>query len=141
MTVTDTGYYIDYYSDLEFIDENNGWAVGTGSPSVAYTPDGGVNWYAHMTSSPKSLKTVDFINQTHGWAAGWNGVIVKTENGNQFGQKLITDGLTFRFITTLVFPPSVITTNVMLLIVIPVIFIIERLIAMRIKNKHVSALE
>ena len=142
LVISETGHGIDFYYDMEFIDENNGWAVGTGNPSVAYTPDGGVNWYAHMTSSPKSLKTVDFINETHGWAAGWNGVIVKTENGNQFGQKLIIDGLEVKvLVNTLVIPPSVITTNVVLLIVIPVIFLIERLKAMRIKNKHVSVLE
>ncbi|MHC4913531.1 MAG: WD40/YVTN/BNR-like repeat-containing protein, partial [Planctomycetota bacterium] len=33
-----------FCSDIQFIDENNGWIVGT-EIKVMYTPDGGANWY------------------------------------------------------------------------------------------------
>jgi photosystem II stability/assembly factor-like uncharacterized protein len=33
-----------YLTDLEFLDEDNGWIVGSEIP-VMYTPDGGANWY------------------------------------------------------------------------------------------------
>lgn len=141
LLISERGYRIDFYYEMEFIDENNGWLVGTGNPSVAYTPDGGTTWYAHMISSPRSLRTVDFINETHGWVAGWNGFIARTENGNQFGQKLIIDGFEFSFINTLVIPQSVIMTNTVLVIILPVIFIIERIVAIRSKNKKIVLLE
>lgn len=127
-SVTERGHSMDSYTDMEFIDENNGWLVGTGNPSVAYTPDGGVSWYAQMTSSPRTLRTVDFINETHGWAAGSNGFIAKTENGNQFGPKLIIDGFEIHFLNTLVIPQSVIIINIILVIILLVIFLIERVV-------------
>ncbi|MHA1480882.1 MAG: YCF48-related protein [Candidatus Thorarchaeota archaeon] len=78
-----------YCTDIQFIDEDNGWIVGTEIP-VMYTPDGGANWY--QQSVPDSVNdrimAVDFINQTHGWAVGWDGVIMKTTTGNSLGNRL-----------------------------------------------------
>jgi len=137
IVVSQWSYQIDYYDDMEFVDENNGWMVGTGHPSVAYTPDGGTNWYAQMAASPRSLTTVDFVNETHGWAAGWNGFIARTTNGNQFGLKLIIDGDEIRFmISTLVVPRSVGFINTILLVALPVIFLIERVIFIIRRDRH-----
>lgn len=126
--VSEWSYGIDHYTDMEFIDQNNGWLVGSGDPTVAYTPDGGANWYSQMASTPRSLRAMDFINETHGWAAGWNGVIVKTENGNKFGSRLIVDGDAFRVmgISTIRLPKSVGLMNTILIVVLPVLFLIER---------------
>ncbi len=128
--VSGWSYQIDHYLDMEFIDEDNGWLVGSGDPAVAYTPDGGSNWYAQMASSPRSLRAMDFVNETHGWAAGWNGVIARTENGNQFGPRLIKDGDAFGVmgISTLRIPKSVGLVNIILLISLPVLFLVERVV-------------
>ena len=86
-----------YCSDIQFIDENNGWIVGTEIP-IMYTPDGGDNWYEQSVPSEVNsrIKAVDFINQTHGWAVGWDGVILRTRIGNTLGNRLwygLTDPL------------------------------------------------
>ncbi len=60
---------------------------------VAYTPDGGLNWYEQRLPPRWSgLKAVDFINETHGWAVGWDGKIYRTRTGNQYGRRLIGEG-------------------------------------------------
>lgn len=135
--VSEWSYQIDHYRDLEFIDEDNGWLVGSGDPAVAYTPDGGTNWYAQMVSSPRSFRTMDFVNETHGWAAGWNGVIARTENGNQFGPKLIVDGDAFRVIgtSTIRLPKSVGLVNTVILITLPVLILVERVIFVIRRNR------
>lgn len=138
--VSEGSYQIDHYMDMEFIDEDNGWLVGTGDPAVAYTPDGGSNWYSQMASSPRSLRTMDFVNETHGWAAGWNGVIVRTENGNQFGPRLIKDGdaIGVMGIGTLRIPKSVGLVNNILLISLPVLFLVERVVFVIRRNRKMK---
>ena len=129
IVVSEFSYQTGFYYDMEFIDENNGWLAGTGKPSVAYTPDGGKTWYAQMASSPRSIMTVDFVNETHGWVAGWNGFIGKTINGNQFGSKLIIDGYEFPVIMgTLRVPRSVAIIDTALIVILPVLFLFERVL-------------
>jgi photosystem II stability/assembly factor-like uncharacterized protein len=76
-----------YFSDILFIDDNNGWIVGRENP-VIYTPNGGWDWYEQ--SSPagptERLMAVDFINVTHGWAVGHDGIAIRTVLGNSLGQ-------------------------------------------------------
>lgn len=81
-----------YTSDIQFIDEDNGWIVGTEIP-VMYTPDGGANWYeqsvpADVNSRDPRIMAVDFINGTHGWAVGYGGTILRTRTGNTLGNRL-----------------------------------------------------
>ncbi len=81
-----------HYTDLEFINPKQGWMVGS-IVGVAYTPDGGLNWYEQRLPPRWSgLKAVDFINETHGWAVGWDGKIYRTRTGNQYGRRLIGEG-------------------------------------------------
>lgn len=86
-----------YLTDVFFYDENNGWIVGglTTDVHVMYTPNGGKDWYEQMISPPiiSRLMAVDFVNQTHGWAVGSDGVIISTTEGNYIGTRLWT-GLT-----------------------------------------------
>jgi photosystem II stability/assembly factor-like uncharacterized protein len=68
-----------YTTDIQFIDENNGWIVGT-EIKVMYTPDGGANWYQQSVPAE--------VNQTHGWAVGSDGIIMRTTTGNSLGNRL-----------------------------------------------------
>ncbi|TET11239.1 MAG: LPXTG cell wall anchor domain-containing protein [Candidatus Thorarchaeota archaeon] len=36
------------------------------------------------------MTAVDFINETHGWAAGWGGYTYRTIHGNSLGTRLWT---------------------------------------------------
>ncbi|MCK4279200.1 MAG: hypothetical protein KAW94_01355, partial [Candidatus Thorarchaeota archaeon] len=85
-----------HYTDLEFINPKQGWMVGS-IVGVAYTPDGGLNWYEQKLPPRWSgLKAVDFINETHGWAVGWDGKIYRTRTGNQCGRRLVREGYVIR---------------------------------------------
>lgn len=81
------GWEYTFYS-VNFVDENNGWAVGVysgdGPPSgIMYkTTDGGINW---IGQSPGifafSWSSVFFINIDTGWVV--SGIIGKTTNGGE----------------------------------------------------------
>lgn len=83
-----------YLTDVQFLDHNNGWIVGT-ETGVMYTPNGGIDWYDQTSqfASLDRLMAVDFINVTHGWAVGHGGTIIRTTHGNTLGTRLWT-GLT-----------------------------------------------
>ena len=83
---------------------------------------------------------MDFVNETHGWAAGWNGVIVRTENGNQFGPRLIIDGDAFGVmgISTIRLPKSVGLVNTILLVALPVLFLVERVVFVIRRNRKMK---
>ncbi|MHA2241057.1 MAG: YCF48-related protein [Candidatus Thorarchaeota archaeon] len=98
-----------FCSDIQFIDEYNGWIVGREIP-VMYTPDGGANWYQQSVPAEVNsrIRAVNFINQTHGWAVGWDGILMRTTTGNSFGNRLwygITDPLFLSIIAVLVTIP------------------------------------
>ncbi len=81
-----------YTTDIQFIDEDNGWIVGT-EIAVMYTPDGGENWYEqsvpeYVSSRNPRIRAVNFINGTHGWAVGSGGTILRTRTGNTLGNRL-----------------------------------------------------
>ncbi|MDF1540161.1 MAG: YCF48-related protein [Candidatus Thorarchaeota archaeon] len=98
-----------YCTDIQFLDENNGWIVGTEIP-VMYTPDGGANWYQQTvpTEVNSRIMAVDFINQTHGWAVGGSGIIMRTTTGNSLGNRLwygMTDPLFLSIIAVVITVP------------------------------------
>jgi len=82
---------ISFSYDVDFIDSNNGWVVGH-NPSVAYTPDGGDTWYEQewydVEFYSPLFRSVFFLNETHGWAAGADGIIASTTTGNVLGKQL-----------------------------------------------------
>jgi photosystem II stability/assembly factor-like uncharacterized protein len=77
-----------YLGDIFFMDDE-GWIVGEETP-VMHTIDNGLTWYKQSVPEEvnRRLLTVDFLNQTHGWAAGGGGIILKTTNGNTLGSPL-----------------------------------------------------
>lgn len=77
-----------YTTDIQFVDESNGWIVGD-EIKVMYTPNGGDVWYEQSVpaSATGRFTAVEFINETHGWAVGY-GRIIRTRNGNDLGSRL-----------------------------------------------------
>jgi len=98
-----------YLTDVLFLDENNGWIVGgiTDDAHILYTPNGGRDWYEQSASTEiiGRLMAVDFINETHGWAVGHDGVILLTTHGNSFGTRLwlgLTDPVLLAYVAVIV---------------------------------------
>jgi photosystem II stability/assembly factor-like uncharacterized protein len=73
--------------DLDFLDANRGWAIGNvmGAGRLLTTTDGGVNWTL-STVPGRSLTTVAFVDDTHGWAGGMQGacIYVTTDGGRSW---------------------------------------------------------
>ncbi len=78
--------------DVDFISANIGWAVGdphwdqtlreyTGT--VIKTIDGGLTWKPQKTDIVETLRNVDFVDETNGWAVGTNGTIIHTTDGGE----------------------------------------------------------
>jgi photosystem II stability/assembly factor-like uncharacterized protein len=78
-----------YFSNILFLDINNGWIVGDES-EVVYTPNGGRDWFSQEFPHDNRVSAVDFINVTHGWAVGRGGYIYRTTQGNSLGSRLWT---------------------------------------------------
>ncbi len=102
-----------YTTDIQFIDEDNGWIVGI-EIKVMYTPDGGTSWYEQsvpedVSSRSPRIRAVDFINETHGWAVGSRGVILRTRTGNSLGGRLWT-GMTDPLFLSIVAVVAVVVT-------------------------------
>lgn len=66
--------------DLDFVDENTGWLVGT-SGMIVKTTNGGETWTAQTSGITSELYGVDFVNENIGFAVGQAGTILKTTNG------------------------------------------------------------
>lgn len=72
-------------NDIQFIDINNGWAVGANGTALK-TTDGGTTWTQTNLGTTYAVNKVKFISTTTGWvesadAAGWGRVIQKTTDG------------------------------------------------------------
>ncbi|MEJ2196702.1 MAG: YCF48-related protein [Ignavibacteriaceae bacterium] len=91
-----TEYYESY-----FINSDIGWLAGGdvgGFPSyishrvILYTSNGGATWieqYGEAYESP--LKSIYFVDQNNGYAAGESGIIMKTTNGGiNWSQQVIS---------------------------------------------------
>ena len=64
---------------VQFIDPNNGWAVGT-SGLVLKTTDGGANWMNLSLVTYDHLYAVYFHDANTGWVGGNGGALLKTTN-------------------------------------------------------------
>lgn len=73
----------DAFHAVFFINRTKGWLVGAGGTILA-TQDGGTNWSAQNSRTTTDLRSVHFVNETVGWAAGGSdeaGLVLKTEDG------------------------------------------------------------
>jgi len=85
---TDGGYTWQYKSvpsysamyDIDFINENVGWAVGQYG-HILKTTNGGETWNHQNSAVSLDLNNVEFINANEGWVAGNGGIILHTTNG------------------------------------------------------------
>ena len=63
--------------DLQFVDEQYGWAVGNGG--LARTTDGGASWAP--PDDPMRGQAIHFVDRERGWLVGKFGVIRSTTDG------------------------------------------------------------
>jgi len=66
--------------DTQFLDANEGWAVGVFG-SVYHTTDGGKHWDLQQTPTTQHLYSVSFTDVKNGWAVGRSGEIINTPDG------------------------------------------------------------
>lgn len=95
---------LPYCSDIQFVNEQNGWIVGKETP-VMHTSDGGVTWYEQSGANAHSsrLMAVCFIDETHGWSVGYDGCILRTSNGNNLDILLLSgEGIPYQLILGLI---------------------------------------
>lgn len=107
-----------YFSDIFFIDSENGWIVGS-ETEIAYTPNGGLDWYSQEFPVDTRVTSIDFINLTHGWVVGFDGYILRTTNGNSLGTHLWM-GISNPFISVFIILPTI-------FIVISALFTVRRM--------------
>ena len=89
-------------SDIKFIDENMGWAVGN-EDMLLKTTDGGNNWNPQSTGLNTypmyELKSISFVDSLNGWIVGNNvalgpadtGIILYTTNGGETWEQQFLD--------------------------------------------------
>lgn len=77
--------------DIFFLNHDLGWAVGD-QGTILRTEDGGRSWNLSLTSQSCSLRSVHFVDELNGWAAGGHpvpmvdrtiGVILRTRDGGK----------------------------------------------------------
>ena len=78
--------------DIDFINENTGWACGDGGV-VVKTTNGGVNWVQQNTGLFKRLEGIDAVDANTIYSVGWFQTIIKSTNGGSNWQ-IIRDGPT-----------------------------------------------
>ena len=64
----------------EFVNQNDGWAVGM-SGIILHTTNGGSNWFLQSSNTNDDLYGLSFYNQNVGWVTGDRGLVLNTENG------------------------------------------------------------
>ncbi len=72
---------------IQFVDENNGWAVGN-LGTILGTTDGGKNWSQQISGTNSELNYISFVNTRLGWIASNNGILHTTDGGNKWYNQL-----------------------------------------------------
>jgi photosystem II stability/assembly factor-like uncharacterized protein len=70
--------------DIDFINENVGWAVGQYG-HILKTTNGGEIWSHQNSNVSQELNDVEFKNENEGWVVGLGGIILHTTNGALIG--------------------------------------------------------
>ena len=68
--------------DTQFLDANEGWAVGVFG-TVYHTTDGGKHWRQQKTPTTQHLYGVSFVDVKNGWAVGRSGEVLSTPDGGE----------------------------------------------------------
>jgi photosystem II stability/assembly factor-like uncharacterized protein len=69
-------------SDIAFIDDLQGWAVGRDGTLLA-TRDGGRTWAPQTSGTRIALNAVQFLDAKTGWVVGDDGIILATRDGGR----------------------------------------------------------
>ncbi len=76
------GSSADGVYDMDFVDSQHGWLVGTFGSGVMRTADGGTTWNFHAFPNPSpDGRAVDFATPLVGWASSTGGWIARSTNG------------------------------------------------------------
>jgi photosystem II stability/assembly factor-like uncharacterized protein len=67
-------------SDLAFVDDQQGWAVG-GRGLILHTTDGGQTWVAQRSGVTRNILSVVFTDTLHGYAGCSEGLLLTTTDG------------------------------------------------------------
>jgi photosystem II stability/assembly factor-like uncharacterized protein len=67
-------------SDLAFVDDQQGWAVG-GRGLILHTADGGQTWVTQRSGVTRNILSVAFTDALHGYAGCADGVLLTTADG------------------------------------------------------------
>ncbi|MEA3296714.1 MAG: YCF48-related protein [candidate division Zixibacteria bacterium] len=66
--------------DVDFVDQNNGWAVGR-EGIIVHTSDSGENWSVQDSGAATILYGLHFMSPDTGWVVGTSGKVLRTFNG------------------------------------------------------------
>jgi len=71
--------------DVEFVNENEGWAIAGPQAHIFHTVDGGATWLSQFFDGGFSLRAVSFVDEDHGWAAGpIDGILWTADGGSSW---------------------------------------------------------
>src|SRR4029078_4229501 len=65
------------FFDLAYVNDQVGYACGD-AVVIARTTDGGHSWVYNYIPTREALQSIQFVNETTGFAVGVNGRVVKT---------------------------------------------------------------
>jgi len=75
-----------------FIDEDNGWIVSSSNwGEIIHTSNGGNTWTKQTNATNNPLYDVFFIDEFKGWAVGLDSTIIRTTDGGQNWERVITN--------------------------------------------------
>jgi len=79
-------------NSVYFPDASTGYAAGyapvNGKGAILKTSDAGVSWNVSLSEANNAFYSIFFVNDSIGYAAGWNGTIVKTTDGGSIWTNL-----------------------------------------------------
>lgn len=70
----------DDLNDIQFIDDQTGWAAGRGG-LLLYTENGGNTWIRQSTGTTTDLMSVSFIDHNEGWITGRDEILCTLDGG------------------------------------------------------------
>ncbi|MEX2287732.1 MAG: YCF48-related protein [Planctomycetaceae bacterium] len=62
---------------------DSAWIAGSPGSIVWHTPDGGRSWQQQPTGQSVPISALDFSDDSHGWAVGELGTVLKTDDGGR----------------------------------------------------------
>jgi len=98
---TDCGFGYTDYSDVFFINENEGWVTSSCVPEIYHTADGGESWEVQTTQFP--CNAIWMLNENEGYAGGSEGRLYRTTDG---GNNWNVHGSIGTTLTDITFPPQ-----------------------------------